>query len=258
MKKVRQAIVISNDQLAEKYWQMVLQCPEIAVDAKPGQFVEVYFPKSVKIFPRPFSIANSDGENIVLIYKVIGSQTEIMTTWKSGKSVEIMGALGNTFDIDSKIKTHILVGGGVGLAPMVFMCNELEKAGLDYKFFSGGRDDNEYFPSLNDNTKLFISTDDGSKGFHGNVIQNLEKEIDNFAKPAVIYACGPEKMSEAVKYFGEKHNIEVQISMETLMACGIGLCQGCAIKTYDNEGNDKISLVCKDGPVFKGNEINFG
>lgn len=105
---------------------------------------------------------------------------------------------------------------------------------------------------------MFISTDDGSQGFHGNVVQNLEKEIGNFDAPAVIYACGPEKMSEAVKYFGEKHNIEVQISMETMMACGMGLCQGCAIKTYDNDGNDKISLVCKDGPVFKGNEINFG
>jgi dihydroorotate dehydrogenase electron transfer subunit len=180
-----------------------------------------------------------------------------MTTWKVGAEIEILGPLGNTFEIDPKIKTHILVGGGVGLAPMVFMSEVLSQKKLNFAFFSGGRNDKEYFPDLNNSEKMFISTDDGSQGFHGNIIQLLEKEIGNFARPAVIYACGPEKMSEAVKYFGKKHNLETQISMETLMACGMGLCQGCAIKTYDDAGHDSISLVCKDGPVFRGDKINF-
>ncbi|NPE28332.1 dihydroorotate dehydrogenase electron transfer subunit [Methanococcoides sp. SA1] len=247
---------MKNEQLEEKYWKMVFDCPEIAIDAKPGQFIEIYFENSVKIFPRPFSIANVEGGELHLIYKVIGSQTEEMTTWKEGKEVELLGPLGNTFTTADDTKTHILVGGGVGLAPMVFMSNVLD--GENYKFFCGGRDSKEYFPELKDAGKMYISTDDGSQGFHGNVVQNLEKEIANIDRPAVIYACGPDKMCEALKHFGEKHDLEVQISMETIMACGMGLCQGCAIKTYDENGNDKISLVCKDGPVFKGEEINFG
>ncbi len=258
MKKICKAKLLKNDQLAEKYWKMRFLCPEIAKEAEPGQFIEVYFENSVKLFPRPFSIANSDGKHIDLIYKSIGSQTEIMTTWEIGETVQILGPLGNSFEIDDSVKSHILVGGGVGLAPMVFMSKVMKEKNMNFVFFSGGRDDNEYFPTLEDKNNMYISTDNGSLGFYGNVVQNLENEISNLEKPAVIYACGPEKMCEALKYFADKHKLEVQISMETIMACGMGLCQGCAIKTYDNKGNDKISLVCKDGPVFKGNEINFG
>lgn len=257
MKKLCSAKILANEQLANQYWRMVFDCGAIAESAKPGQFIEVYFSNSTKLFPRPFSIAKVSDEKVELIYKVIGSQTEQMAGWATGKSVEILGPLGNSFSLDNSFKTHLLVGGGVGLAPMVFLSHEMEKKGMNFRFFSGGRDDQEYFPLLKDAKRLYISTGDGSLGFHGNVVENLSKEIRNFPKPAVIYACGPEKMSAAVKKFGEKHGISVQISMETLMACGMGLCQGCAIKTYDSAGNDKISLVCKDGPVFKGEELNF-
>ncbi len=258
MKKICRSKILTNEQLADKYWKITFDCPDIARNAQPGHFIEVYFLDSVKLFPRPFSIADTGKREVVLIYKVIGTQTERMTTWQPGEEVEILGPLGNTFAIDETYKTHILVGGGVGLAPMVFMSKVLNKRALNFVFFSGGRDSSEYFPTLQEPDRMFISTDDGSQGFHGNVVQNLEKELGNFDRPAVIYACGPEKMCEALKNFGDKHDLEVQLSMETIMACGMGLCQGCAIKTYDENGNDKISLVCKDGPVFKGKEINFG
>ncbi|MBN2279553.1 MAG: dihydroorotate dehydrogenase electron transfer subunit [Candidatus Marinimicrobia bacterium] len=256
MKKLCQSKILKNEQLADQYWKLVFDCPEIANEALPGQFIEVYFDHSLKIFPRPFSIAKVEHDALELIYKVIGSQTEIMASWKPGETVQILGPLGNFFVISDDTKTHILVGGGVGLAPMVFMSEVLKEK--NFLFFCGGRNGREYFPEVHDPVRRIISTDDGSVGFHGNVVQCLEKEIAAIETPVVIYACGPEKMCEALKYFGEKHNIPVQISMETIMACGMGLCQGCALKTYDENGNDKISLVCKDGPIFKGEEINFG
>ncbi len=256
MKQICQTKILENKQLAEKYWKLSFLCPDIAKAAKPGTFIEVYFRNSVKLFPRPFSIANATDDAVELIYKVVGTQTEKMTHWKAGEKKEILGPLGNTFTIEDNIKTHILVGGGVGLAPMVFLSKELERQHANYVFFSGGRNDKEFFPNLGD--KVYISTDDGSRGFHGNVVQNLKKKIRYFPKPSVIYACGPEKMSEAVNEFAKKQQIPTQISMETLMACGMGLCQGCAIKIYDKTGKDKISLVCTDGPVFKGEDINFG
>ena len=257
MKNIRRSKILKNEQLSDYYWLMKLQCEDIAREAKPGQFIEVYFENSTKIFPRPFSIANSDGKSINIIYKVIGSQTEIMASWIEDQEVQILGPLGNNFQVSIDTKTFILVGGGVGLAPMVFMSNVLEEKKIDYKLFVGGRDNNEYFPSLQDEKKLYLSTDNGSLGFHGNVVQNLEKEIGNIDQPAVILACGPEKMCEALKNFGKKYNVEVLISMETIMACGMGLCQGCSIKTIDEQGKEKFSLVCKEGLVFKGSELKF-
>jgi len=256
MKNICESIIIENTQLTKDYWKLKLEAPTIAKNAKPGQFIEIYFNNSVKIFPRPFSIAGIDKNNLILIYKIVGSQTKKMTSWKTGEQHRILGPLGNFFQINN-IGTNVLVGGGVGTAPMIFLRSHLISKGLEPKYFSGARNDLEYFPEEVKNSQLFISTDDGSKGFKGNVVQHLEKEIQNFKQPINIYSCGPKKMMEALKKLGQKYKIKVQLSMETLMACGMGLCQGCAIKTYSKNGEDKISLVCKDGPIFKAEEINF-
>jgi len=258
MRKFTETEVVENVNIAKDIYRLKLNIPDIVKSVEPGQFLNIYFQNSPNIFPRPFSIAGIDDDNILILYKVVGKQTEKMSSWQKGYKTVVLGPLGNSFDLSSDNDiSHVLVAGGVGIAPLMFVCDKLSLMGINPYFFIGAKNKNELLIIEDPKSRLYISTDDGSAGFAGNVVDHFKSVINSIKKPVSVYACGPDEMNKALVNMGVVPGIRVQVSLERVMACGLGICQGCAIKTKDISGNNYYSLVCKDGPVFKGGEIIF-
>jgi len=218
--------------------------PEIARQAKPGQFVMIYLNDSERLLPRPISICDADKTNctVTLIYAVVGTGTKIISNWPAGKDVQIMGPLGNGFDL-ANIKSATLVGGGLGAPPMVFLQKELARMSIQARVCLGFRQKNaiaDYF------TNPYIATDDGSQGHMGTVLDILP----DLKSP--IYACGPRPMLKALAQHAATRGIPCFVSMEAHMACGVGACKGCVVKTTNS-----YWLCCSWGPVFDAKDIDW-
>ncbi len=253
MKSIHIAEIIKNQDISENIYDMTILVPEIAKEAKAGQFINVYTGKGEYILPRPISICGIDEEKgtIRMVFQVVGKGTELFSALKAGDTVKVLGPLGNGYDISEKYENNVLIGGGIGVPPLLELAKRLE--GKKYVFI-GARTN----PILVDEFKalgaeVYVATDDGSEGFKGNAVQ-LVREIN----PAVdaIYSCGPKIMLKAVADWAEEKGIKAQVSMEERMACGIGACVGCAVKIKKEGESDWSNLkVCKDGPVFLSNEV---
>lgn len=257
MRSLINGTVLDNRQIAEDIYRATIVTPEIAGAALPGQFINVYFPDSVKIFPRPFSIAGADDSNIELLYKVIGSQTELMSHWKAGDPVKILGPLGNSFEIPAPEAEIVLLAGGVGAAPLLFFRDRLSESGVKPKFFLGAQTQNQLPLRIDAKSELIIVTDDGSCGRQGLVTAVFHEYIAAIDSPLAVYACGPDAMLQALQPMLENSNLIVFVSLEKTMACGLGLCQGCIVKNAGHRGGGDYSLVCRDGPVFNLRDIVF-
>ena len=253
MKKYLMAEIISNNKICENIFEMVIAVPEIVHVATAGQFVNVYTGSKAHILSRPISISEIDREKgiLTLVYQVIGKGTEIFSTLKSGENVDIIGPLGNGFSLPEGEKIHILVGGGIGIPPLLQLAKELKG---EIIVLIGAKTSPilvEKFEVLG--AKVYIATDDGSVGFKGNVVSLLDK-----LKPDgdAIYSCGPKIMLKNLSKLALEYGIDPQVSMEERMACGIGACVGCVVKIKKNGADNWEHLkVCKDGPVFLGSEV---
>jgi len=219
-----------------------VEAPEIAHNSKPGQFVEID-PGEGFFLRRPFSIQDVEGDNVEILIKVVGDGTKQLVD-RAG-DWNIMGPLGNSFNEHLDVN-NVLVGGGVGVAPLKFLANSMRKHGVEADFLVGARTSLEIPIDPEDKlrSKIQLATDDGSRGFHGNVVGLLERNLDPYNKP-FIYACGPFPMLAALREFMLKNSLEGEFSLENRMACGMGVCQGCAIPVHQG-----FKLVCHDGPVF--------
>jgi len=186
----------------------------------PGQFINILsgdgWEHPVR---RPMSIANVRGEKIDIIYKIIGYMTKHLSLKTPGNSINILGPLGNIFTEWENTKT-ILVGGGVGLAPIL----NLYEFCPDSTLIIGARNADEHFMQHKPEESIYLTTDDASLGITGNVLNALEK-LDLNDQP-IIYACGPEPMLKAIQHFAAENKIKAQLSVESYMGCGVGLCQG--------------------------------
>lgn len=251
MKKIEQAMILKNDCYVDNIYDMLLSAPEVASSAKPGQFINLYTSKSEMILPRPISLCEIDKKvgTLRLLYQVVGKGTQYFSTLQKGDSIKILGALGNGFYIDTKYQNHIIIGGGIGIPPMLELAKSLNG---NIHIFIGAKEKPilvEEFEKIG--AKVTIATDNGHYGIQGTVLDAIKKEQP---KGNMIYACGPKVMLRAVSEWAEKNQTPIQVSMEERMACGIGACVGCAIKI--KKKNDWENLkVCKDGPVFWGNEV---
>lgn len=259
MRHLTKTIILENNAVAKNIYRMTLKCPEISRSAQPGQFVNIYFSDQIRIFPRPFSIAGATDEFLTLIYRVVGVQTSQMAGWKIGQTVKILGPLGNQFTVDVSVDNHVLIGGGVGVAPLIFLADKILQGGIEPQFFLGvkNRDempDGKLFGQLQ---VFHASSDDGSIGFHGTVVDNFLSHLPGIKKSVAIYACGPEKMNAALAQLAGERRYDCQISFERLMACGLGLCQGCTVKKNSTDAETGYLLVCKDGPVFRSDKVMF-
>lgn len=227
-----------------------LNSPKIANISFPGQFVEID-PGEKFFLRRPFSIQNAENGILEILVKVVGDGTaslvELTEKW------DIIGPLGNTFS-HPKGKTPVLVGGGVGFAPVKFLAARLLKNYINYKFYTGARTALELPFTRQDSLfpNLKIASDDGSIGFKGTVVDMLESELDKIQTP-YIHACGPKPMLKSLRQLLLEKNIPGEFSLENRMACGVGVCQGCAVPVVDG-----FKLVCKDGPIFPFELIDEG
>lgn len=244
--------ILANEAINANVKRMVIEAPQIAEAAQPGQFVHVKKPDSVNFLRRPFSIADADRENgtITLIYRIVGKGTAEYAAMKVGEAFSILGPIGNGFAL--KDGRPLLIGGGVGIAPLIYLSRQLK----DKKpiLLIGGKNKDEvfwekYLQEFAD--KIYITTDDGSVGFKGFTVQLLpqilaENNIEH------IYTCGPNIMMESVAKLAHEHDIDCQVSLEKRMACGIGVCLGC---TFEGKLTGKRRKVCTEGPVFASKEV---
>lgn len=283
-----------NADIAPGVYRMVLECPEVAECAAPGQFIHIRCSDALSpLLRRPISIAMADkGAGIIeIIYRVVGEGTRLLAQKNKKDMLDIMGPLGRGFPLQPGMKHPIIVGGGIGMAPLLFLAEALKEnaasrnssccennfAGIAFAGFATER---EAFglPFLEGcGFKVEICTDDGSRGYKGFPTDLLEEylsrslplppvsngesaepsgtsgyaEADPAMPPGAVYACGPEPLLKKVKEIASRAKVPAYISLEQRMACGVGACLGCAVKSA---GGGYLK-VCKDGPVFEINQL---
>lgn len=264
MRKKEVAKVVSQECIGTGVYSMIIKT-KAAKEAVAGQFVSIYCKDKTKLLPRPISICqiNKEESTLRIVYRVVGGGTEEMSTYKAGDDIELMGPLGNGF-MQRESKKAILIGGGIGIPPMVGLAESLKEAavkdGLDPKEYvqmvSGYRDELFLTEELENNGTLYIATEDGSTGTKGTVIDAIKEQA---VEGDVIYACGPTPMLKAVKEYALEKDIECQLSLEERMACGIGACLACVCKSKDKDHHTNVNnkRICKDGPVFLAQEVEL-
>ena len=252
--KKETAVVYSQEELAPGIFSMWI-VTDIADEARPGQFISVYSQDGSRLLPRPISICEIDKENgrLRVVYRVTGPKTgtEEFSKLKAGDIIPVIGPLGNGFP--KKEKKAFLIGGGIGIPPMLQLAKELN---CEKQIVLGFRDELFLMDEFKKQGKVYVATEDGSAGTEGNVLDAIR---ENGLDAEIIYACGPMPMLRALKEYAEKNHIECWISMEERMACGIGACLACVCqsKEKDAHSNVKNKRICKEGPVFRAEEVEF-
>ena len=236
---------------------MWLQTQQIAGAARPGQFISVYSKDGSRLLPRPISICEANAQNgqLRIVYRVVGKGTEEFSGCGQGDTLDILGPLGNGFPLErmEEGKKAFLIGGGIGIPPMVQLSRELRG---EKQIVLGYRDELFLTEDLKRSGTVFVATEDGSCGTRGNVLDAIREHA---LTADVIYACGPTPMLRALKAWAEENRIECWLSMEEKMACGIGACLACVCrsKEIDEHSQVKNKRVCKEGPVFLSTEIEI-
>lgn len=257
-RKRETAVVVSQEQIAEGIFSMWLRT-EATATAVPGQFISMYTNDSSKLLPRPISICEIDQENGTLrvVYRVTGENTgtKQFSEMKAGDSLPIIGPLGNGFPLEkAEGKNAFLMGGGIGVPPILELAKQLN---CGKQIVVGYRDAQTFLKEeFEQNGTVYISTEDGSVGTKGNVMDAIR---ENGLQADIIYACGPTPMLRAIKNYAEENGIECYISLEERMACGIGACLACVCqsKEKDHHSNVNNKRICKDGPVFLSTEVEI-
>lgn len=235
MKKNRIGKIKYNKEIAKDTYKLVISSD--VEEIKAGQFISIYCEN--KTLRRPFSVADFEDGEITVLYKLKGGGTHYIKNLKENDKIDFLAPLGNAFNFEN-VNSALLIGAGIGIAPMLFLKKELDKNGIKNFLISGFKDTLEVVEGSN---QVVIG---------GSVMDEKENAVEKI-KPDIIYSCGPSIVLKMVTEFGIKNNIKTQIAMEKVMACGIGVCRGCIIELK----NGKNASVCKDGPVFLGDEIKW-
>lgn len=248
---ISNATLVQCQEISKTTHLIKIKCPEIAANCNPGQFCNIKVSESsYPLLRRPFSICDVEDDNLLFMYHVQGGGTKLLASKKAGDAIDILGPLGNGFNLIDDYDTAVIVAGGIGEAPFPFLLRNLPQDKNVLSFVGARTEDDVLTYGLKE---IFIATDDGSLGLKGNVIELLEKNKKAFAgKKIKIFGCGPNVMLRALKEFALKNNFNCEVSTESAMACGFGICQGCPIDAADKEG---YYLICKDGPVFNINKV---
>ena len=263
--------VIKQEKLTDDIYSLYLKSQEIADEAHSGQFVSIYSNDGSRLLPRPISICDVDKKKglIRLVYRVVGAGTEEMSRLVSGERIGVIGPIGNGYDIDmlknlilsgdSENDGIILMGGGIGIPPMLELAKELIEAGVaknKINVILGFRDVTFLLNEFNKVSTVYISSDMGTVGIKGNVI-DAAKEYG--VSGNAICACGPKPMLRAIKEYAHDLDIPAYISLEERMACGVGACLACVCKTtdIDDHSNVRNKRICVDGPVFDAEEVEL-
>jgi len=287
------AFILANEQIGDRFWRITIAAPQIASTISPGQFVNLKISPSVYPFypllRRPFTvlkrIPRANPSAIEIVYEIVGKGTKLMTKLRKGDELDLIGPLGQGFSwkrfLDKEV--HVLVGGGIGSAALFMLAEEISQMipryNLKLVIFIDARTKDELVLEADFKTlpaELRVATHDGQYGYHGYVTQMLEDYLDKegVSHKAIIYACGPEVMYHKLQQICRHYGVPAQISLERHMGCGIGACLSCVCKVrkktvmkYRNLATSHIqfvpekelgyALVCKDGPVFNIEEVEF-
>ena len=252
-KKSKQtAVVISQEKLAEGIYDLWIETG-LAKEAGAGQFIGVYPKNAATLLPRPISICEVNEERMALrlVYRVAGKGTGEFSAMKTGETLHIVGPLGNGFP--KKEKKAFLIGGGIGIPPMLQLAKELD---CEKQIVLGYRDELFLLDEFQKQGEVYLATEDGSAGTKGNVLDAIRA---NALTADVIYACGPMPMLRALKIYAAENDIECWISMEERMACGIGACLACVCKSKEKDAHSNVNnkRICKEGPVFLAEEVEL-
>ncbi|MEJ2220122.1 MAG: dihydroorotate dehydrogenase electron transfer subunit [Desulfobacterales bacterium] len=258
--------VLSNVPAGTGYYRIRLSCHQEYARARPGQFVMVRFPQQIDpLLPRPFSIHRlikhaGDTTGLELLYKVVGKGTHTLSLKQPGDYLSLTGPLGRGFGVPADAEHIKIVAGGIGVAPMIFLLDYLiekehDLAGIEV--FLGGRSETDLlcldeFSAFG--LPVHMTTDDGSSGDQCLVTDPLEIAVLE-SRPDIIFACGPMEMLACVAGIADKAGIACQVSIEAMMACGMGACLGCAVA--GRKSADKYLHVCLNGPVFDTRELKI-
>ena len=249
MKIQEKGVVISNREVACNLHFMEIQVPKISAQIKPGNFVSLLPPASSGVFlRRPFSVAGVHDEILQLVIRDIGKATHAITSLKENETIEVLGPLGNSYPAFAPDKKLWLLGGGTGIASLLFL-HEVHDNPKDIILW-GGKCSCELPEPAVLSAGCTLATDDGSKGECGNVVEVARRWLSS-DKPDYIAACGPKGLLKGVQQLASEYNIPAWISCEEFMACGVGACAGCAIPLAAGG----YARVCADGPVFKAEEV---
>ncbi len=277
------ARIVSNEQVCSEHFRLVLES-EGFPDAEPGQFVQVSAVDSSAgnspLLPRAFSIGGQRAGELEILYRVIGVGTRWLSRLTRQQEVRILGPLGNCFPISQTKTGAFLVAGGVGLPPLLWLAERLALSGKSSVAFVGAQRDDLLPLSLSNEatsnsdpceaamqsvefnrsgTPLVTSSDDGSVGFHGTIVEAMQKylSVNEVAiDDTVVYSCGPNAMMQATAKLCQRMGLECLVSLERPMACGIGTCQSCIVSVEEGT-QSRYALCCSEGPVFPAEKINW-
>ena len=247
------ANIIRQEMIGTEIFSMIIQAKEIAVQAKPGQFVDLYSADGSKLLPRPISLCEIDREagTLRLVYRIAGKGTAEFSKLTSEHTIDVLGPLGNGFNLEDG--KAILIGGGIGIPPMLQLAKELK---CEKSIVLGYRDEEFLSEEFKPYGEVYKSSDNGAIGVKGTVMDAI-KEYG--IEGTHIYACGPTPMLRAIQQYALENGIRAQLSLEERMACGVGACLACVCKSkeVDHHSNVNNKRVCKDGPVFYAEEVEL-
>ena len=256
MKQKHTAKVLSQREIVPDIFDMWIKTP-LAANAKPGQFLGVYPKSESTLLPRPISICETDAEKgaLRIVYRVAGVGTREFSCYGEGDNISLLGNLGNGFPLEQGVgKKVFLMGGGIGVPPILELAKRLD---AEKQIVVGYRDANLFLKEdLEKYGTVYVATEDGSTGTKGNVMDAIR---ENGLEADVIFACGPMPMLRAIKAYAEKQQIPAYISLEEHMACGVGACLGCVVKTAKEDHHSHVhnARICTDGPVFEAQDVDI-
>lgn len=255
--------IVFNKEIARDTFLMGLRSPEMAATAEPGQFVMIRVHAGMDpLLRRPFSVCGIQDDDVLLIlYRVAGKGTAIMAETPEGEWFSVLGPLGKGFKLPNPLQLPLLISGGIGIAPLLFLAQLMKSRPIQLMMGFGSASEIVAIEQILDYTVDFvIATDDGSAGHAGPVTELMEAHLRKGGverDSLSVFTCGPVTMLKKVATIVFNRNIPCQASLEAVMACGLGVCQGCAVKAAADEERSYYH-VCTDGPVFSVESIDWG
>lgn len=243
MKKNHLGTIEEIKEINKEVYSLKLSSPTLE-NIEPGEYISILCEGLT--FRRPFSVTDFEDKTVTVLIKKRGKGTEYLSNLKTGDKVEFSAPLGNTFTLENK-KT-LLIGAGIGVAPLFYLNKNLKEIGTETYLAAGFLTNEDILGSFD-----FVSTDDGSNGNKGSICDYVDKLIQGF-KPEKIVTCAPHPVLKIIAEKANEYGIDCEVCMEKVMACGIGVCRGCVIQVK-KDGQIVNKTVCKDGPVFKGEEV---
>lgn len=254
-----EAEITFNRPVTRDTWLMGLRRPELAAVIKPGQFVMMRVSSGMDpLLRRPFSVCGVEEDGFKVLYRLVGKGTAIMTAAKAGEILQVLGPLGKEFILPQENRLPVLVAGGIGAAPLFFLARSMRARKVEFMMgFRSAGDIISFDGPPSPDHNWSISTDDGTEGHTGIVTDLLLRYLEKNKSLALsLFACGPRPMLKKVAETAATHGIPCQVSLESAMACGFGVCQGCAVKASP-EGARTYHYVCRDGPIFPVHAIDW-